>query len=74
MAKAQTLEDYLAAIEQAVAALESGDVPLEEALNRYEAGIKAVRQAKGLLDRYAARLDELRAEPERPAGSAADAP
>jgi exodeoxyribonuclease VII small subunit len=73
MAKALTLEEYFASIEQAVAALESGEVPLEEALARYEAGIKAVRLAKAMLDRYTARLEELRADPERPAGSDTDA-
>lgn len=67
MAKPPAIEDHFATIEQAVAALESGDLPLEEALARYEAGLKSVRQAKALLDRYAARLEELRAEPESPA-------
>jgi exodeoxyribonuclease VII small subunit len=68
MAKQTSIEDHFATIEEAVRALESGELPLEEALARYEAGLKSVRQAKSMLDRYAARLDELRAEPERPAG------
>ena len=62
MAKAQSIEDHFTAIEEAVAALESGDLPLEESLARYEAGLKSVRAAKVMLDRYAARLTELRAE------------
>ena len=66
MAKPTSIEDHFALVEETVAALESGELPLEEALARYEAGLKAVRQAKALLDRYAARLDELRAEPEPP--------
>jgi exodeoxyribonuclease VII small subunit len=63
MPKAVTVEDLLQQIETAVQALESGELPLEEALARYEAGLKAVRQARQTLDRYAARLDELKAEP-----------
>lgn len=65
MAKASsspTIEDHFRAIDEAVAALEGGDLPLEESLVRYEAGLKAVRAAKVVLDRYAARLTELRAE------------
>ena len=61
MAKAASIEDHFHAIEQAVAALDSGELPLEEALKRYEQGLVAVRQAKVLLDRFQARLDELRA-------------
>ncbi len=68
MAKPTSIEDHFTNIEEAVAALESGELPLEEALTRYEAGLKSVKLAKALLDRYAARLDELRAEPDRPPG------
>lgn len=57
-----TIEDHFRHIDEAVSALESGDLPLEESLMRYEAGLKAVRAAKLVLDRYAARLTELRAE------------
>ena len=62
MARAPSLEDQFQAIEQAVAALEGGELPLEEALKRYEQGLVAVRQAKILLDRYQARIEELRAQ------------
>ncbi len=61
-ASASSIEDHFRQIDEAVAALESGDLPLEESLLRYEAGLKAVRSAKVVLDRYAARLTELRAE------------
>ncbi len=63
MAKPPSIEDHFAQIEAAVEALESGDLPLEEALARYEAGLKSLRLAKTQLDRYTARLEELRAEP-----------
>lgn len=67
MAKQLSIEDLFAQVEAAVGALEGGELPLEEALARYEAGLKAVRAAKAQLDRYAARLEELKAEPEPPA-------
>ncbi len=62
MAKSVSIEDHFTAITEAVSALESGDLSLEESLTRYEAGLKAVRAAKVMLDRYAARLTELRTE------------
>lgn len=71
MAKQVALEDHLEQVEEAIAALEGGDLPLEEALGRYEAGLKSLRAAKQLLDRYQARLEELRAEPEAPASTPA---
>ena len=67
MAKQLSIEDHFTQIEEAIAALEAGELPLEEALARYEAGLKGVRHARALLDRYVARLDELRGEPEDPA-------
>jgi exodeoxyribonuclease VII small subunit len=60
MAKQTTIEDHFHAIEEAVAALEAGELPLEEALKRYEVGLKAVRAAKTQLDTYQARLEELK--------------
>lgn len=70
MAKQIALEDHLEQVEEAIAALEDGELPLEEALARYEAGLKSLRAAKQLLDRYQARLEELRAEPEAPTAPA----
>ncbi len=60
MAKQTTIEDHFRLIEEAVSALEGGELPLEDALKRYEAGLKAVRAAKTQLDSYQARLDELK--------------
>jgi exodeoxyribonuclease VII small subunit len=62
MAKQPSIEDQFTVIEEAIAALETGDLALEEALMRYEAGLRSVRQAKAQLDRYAARLEELRGD------------
>lgn len=63
MARQASIEDQFRQIEEAVAALEGGELSLEESFARYEAGLRAVRQAKTQLDRYAAKLEELRAEP-----------
>ncbi len=63
MAKQPSIEDLLRQVEGAVEALEGGELPLEQALAKYEAGLKAVRAAKTQLDAYAARLEELKAEP-----------
>jgi exodeoxyribonuclease VII small subunit len=62
-----SIEDHFRSIEEAVNALEGGELPLEDSLARYEAGLKAVRAAKQMLDRYAARLTELRGDDEQPA-------
>jgi exodeoxyribonuclease VII small subunit len=62
MAKQPSIEDQFSVIEEAIAALEAGDLGLEEALARYEAGLKSVRQAKAQLDRFTARLEELRGD------------
>jgi len=64
MAKSPSIEDQFTHIEEAIAALEGGDLPLEQALGCYESGLKSVRQARVLLDKYVARLEELRGEPE----------
>jgi len=66
MAKPATIEELFQQIEQAVNDLEGGELPLEESLARFESGLKAMRHARGLLDRYAARLEELRGEQQQP--------
>jgi len=66
MPKQPSIEDQFSVIEEAIAALEIGDLALEDALERYEAGLKSVRQAKAQLDRYAARLEELRGDEATP--------
>lgn len=76
MAKPATptsIEDHFRSIEAAVAALEGGELPLEDSLGRYEAGLKSVRAAKQMLDRYSARLTELRGEDESGTGAHAGA-
>ncbi len=74
MAKATppAIEDLFEHIEDAVAALEGGELPLEQALTRYEAGLRAMKQARAILDRYAARLEHVRTDEDTSGGVAAD--
>ena len=47
--KKERFEDHLAAVEEAVQKLESGDLPLEDALASYESGVKALKQCEEIL-------------------------
>ena len=49
-AKKETFEVYLAQVETAVKALEGGKLQLEESIEKYETGIKALRQCYAILD------------------------
>ena len=49
-------EDVLAEVEQIVGALESGEMPLEEALSGYEKGIKAIQSCYEILEKAEAKL------------------
>ena len=62
MAKPTPIEEHFQRIEATITALESGELPLDEALKRYETGIAAIRQATAQLDQYSAKLEELRSE------------
>ena len=48
--KKETFEVYLAQVEAAVKALEGGKLQLEESIEKYETGIKALRQCYAILD------------------------
>ncbi len=61
MAKTPSVEKCFAAIEDAVAALESDELSLDAALGKYEDGLKFLRLAKQQLDAYEERLDTLNA-------------
>jgi exodeoxyribonuclease VII small subunit len=43
-------EDYLKQVDDAVKSLESGKLQLEESIEKYETGIKALRQCYSILD------------------------
>jgi len=48
--KKETFETYLLQVEDAVKALEGGKLKLEESIEKYETGIRALRQCYGILD------------------------
>lgn len=60
MAKNPPIEQCFAAIEKAITDLEDGELPLENSLAVYEAGLKHVRQARQHLDAFAKRLAAMR--------------
>ena len=49
-AKKETFESYLNQVDEAVKALESGKLKLEESIEKYETGIKALRQCYSILE------------------------
>jgi exodeoxyribonuclease VII small subunit len=49
--KPKTFEEALEKLEEIVASIESGKVPLEESISRYERGIGLVKQCRTILDR-----------------------
>lgn len=58
MAK-QTFEQALEALEKCVKALESGDLPLEKAIKRFEEGMALSRQCHRLLDETEKKVSQL---------------
>ena len=48
--KKETFESYLTQVEEAVRALEGGKLKLEDSIEKYETGIKALRQCYAILD------------------------
>lgn len=51
MAKKKTFDQALKELEEIVKRMESGDLPLEEAVKQYEAGIKQSKYCLDLLDK-----------------------
>ena len=49
-AKKEKFEDYLRQVEDTVKSLEGGKLGLEESIEKYETGIKALRQCYGILE------------------------
>lgn len=71
--KPSTFEESVARLEQIVAAIESGEIGLEESLAKYEQGMELVKRCRGILDRAEKRIEQLtqtaeglRAEPMDP--------
>ena len=48
--KKEKFEDHLKQVEEVVKSLEGGKIGLEESIQKYEAGIKALRHCYGILE------------------------
>ena len=59
MAKKTSYEEAMRALEFAVERLESGDLPLDEALSCFEQGVKSVQLCRQALDRAENRISLL---------------
>lgn len=59
-AKKDRFEDHLKTVEEAVRALESGKLDLEESLEKYEKGVAALRRCYEILAEAERRLEEVR--------------
>ena len=46
----RTFEEAMTTLEQIVTAIEEGDVPLEESIEKYADGIKLIKQCRAILD------------------------
>lgn len=59
-------ENSLSELETLVAALERGDISLEQALAKFERGVTLTRQCRSLLKNAELRVDQLLAESDTP--------
>ncbi len=59
MAKKKTFEQALEELESIVREMESGDLPLEEAVKKYESGIKQSKYCLDLLDKTEKKITRL---------------
>ncbi|MXO90150.1 exodeoxyribonuclease VII small subunit [Pontixanthobacter aquaemixtae] len=62
--KQMTFEQALAALEEIVKRLESGEVPLDESINLYEQGEKLRQHCQARLDSAQARIEKIVAGPD----------
>ena len=82
MAKKKTFEQYLEQLQGPADDLEAGDLPLEEALKKYEEAIKAFRLSQQMLKKAEERIEillrnaegELKAQPFEPGAEGPEAP
>jgi len=59
MAKKKTFEESLNELEEIAAELEAGDLPLENAIAKYEQGVKAYKACRKFLDDARKRIEIL---------------
>ena len=57
--KKEKFEDYLKQIEDAVKALEGGHLGLEESIDKYETGVKALKQCYSILEQAEKKIQVL---------------
>jgi exodeoxyribonuclease VII small subunit len=57
--KTPTFEESVAQLEQIVAAIESGQIGLEESLAKYEQGMALVKRCRAILDSAEKRIEQL---------------
>ena len=57
--KSPTFEESVAQLEQIVAAIESGQIGLEDSLAKYEQGMALVKRCRGILDSAEKRIELL---------------
>lgn len=62
----KSFENAIARLEEIVAAMESRDLPLEDALDHYQQGIGLLRYCQDTLNRAEARLETLEADAASP--------
>lgn len=62
MPKKKTFEQSMTALEKIVMELETGDLPLEKALNKFDEGMALSRQCSDLLDKTEKRVAQLLGE------------
>ncbi len=62
--KKESFEDYLKIVEETVRALESEQLPLEEAMSRYEAGMVAHAKCKEILAGLEKKIEQLVRKPD----------
>lgn len=62
MSKEKTFEENLVALEKIVRQLESGDVPLEEALQSFQTGIALTKELQGTLTKAEETLTKIMTE------------
>jgi exodeoxyribonuclease VII small subunit len=65
-----TYEELMAQLEEVVSRLETGGLPLEEAVAEYERGVELVRRCNDLLDRTELEIIDLSSDLARPPASA----
>ena len=58
-ASPQSFEESVAQLEQIVAAIESGQIGLEQSLAKYEQGMELVKRCRAILDSAEKRIEQL---------------